>query len=153
MPVSTTDRILSAPTILQLAAYPTFPYAGTLGAYAPVAGITSIGGPEIQVDEVDLSELDSTTLAKIFAPGWFNAGELPIEANFTQVTYALVLGYITAGTTLKVRIDFKNGYSFLCNGFVKGQAINAAEGSVLVKAPITLKLSGVPTLVLTSGIT
>ena len=148
-------------------AAPTRPPAGgtTLkvkisSAWTIQVGVVSISGPDVQTGEVDTTELDpysesSTTpalesyeLFKTFVAGWNNAGELAVEANLINATFAALYALQCAGTSAPIAIHFRNGYAFYCaSAFIKGLGTNAAMGDELVKMPFSIKLSGKPTMI------
>ncbi len=128
------------------------------GSWADLAGVISVGGPEDQTGVVDSTELNpyagGTTpnpivLRKTFLPGWQDAGNAPMECHFSSQTYSQALAWKQVGTVALIRIDFRNGYSFVCSAFIESLGIGVAMGDETVKAPISFKLTGTPQFVTT----
>jgi len=120
------------------------------GVYRILAGIVGIGGPEVTTDDVEATELDpyqdSTTtpavltLIKKYLAGWSDIGELNLELNMTSQEYSFTIAMQLARTTTQFKINLRNGWSILIQGYFKGTRTDL-QLSELAKAPVTIKLT------------
>lgn len=69
----------------------------TVGAV--VAELTSISGPSISMDTIDVSSHDSADRAREFVAGMIDGGEVSIEGNLTNTNASALLALMAAGTT------------------------------------------------------
>jgi len=68
----------------------------TVGAV--VAELTSISGPSISMDTIDVSNHDSADRAREFVAGMIDGGEVSIEGNLTNANASALLALMAAGT-------------------------------------------------------
>lgn len=115
----------------------------TGGSFTPVVNVTSIGGPAIEVDDVNVTVLaNSTDMYKRFLAAWADAGVIEAEGFFDPTQYGTLLTNVR--TANQWQIVFSNGSKIGFSGYIKGlKADNPLEETVTT--PFTIKVSGPPT--------
>jgi hypothetical protein len=112
-----------------------------------VAGVTSIGGPGIEGDAIDISDMDSADGFREFAPGLVDAGDVELGLNYTKAEVAALHALWRATGTYKVVFPDSASWSF--SGFLNGIE-NEAPHDDKITSDATFKISGKPTFA-TSG--
>lgn len=111
------------------------------GAYSAFAEIVSISGPNITVDDIELTHMESPSTAKEFTPGLLEAGELSITCNYvkTQATgvYALVQ------TSKWYKIAFADTANWISAGYVKGLSQEISNNDK-IQTTLNIRFSGKP---------
>lgn len=112
-------------------------------AFTTVGDVVSLGGPQIQKDEIEITALDST--AKEFLGALDDPGELSLELNWNpQDTQHVALRQDAEGTAQRnYRIVFNDVSSTQIDltGEVMEFSLNT-EPNDAVKASIRIKVSG-----------
>lgn len=115
--------------------------------FTKVAEVTSISGPELTAEPIDVTSLDSTGGYKEFIPGFLDSGSVQLEVNFIATnqpqtdlrTRVSTVGQaaqnyrIILPDTGATQIDFA--------AIVESFSITAESGSQIT-ASISLKISG-----------
>ncbi len=120
-----------------------------------VAGVKSIGGIELSADTIDTTTLDSNGGYKEFIGGFKDAGEVSVSGNFepsdTNGQNAMYEAF-ESGNAIPFQIVFppEMGAAWIFNGVVTGFKTNT-ELEDLISFESTIKVSGKPTLALTSS--
>lgn len=126
-------NVLGAGAVLQL---------NQSGTYNSLANITSIGGPEVETDDINVSNLSTADLFKVFLAGWSDGGLAEMEANFDPTTFATL--YAQVRVSNQWRIVFSNGSKWDFTGYLKNiKTDNPLEEQVTM--PFSIKISGKPT--------
>ncbi len=114
-----------------------------------VAELTSISGPSISMDTIDVSSHDSADRAREFVAGMIDGGEVSVEGNLTSANSAAALlalmaaGTVTVGATIAFPDPPNLTWTFDC--LVTAVSTDAPyEGKISFSA--TLKISGLPGL-------
>lgn len=107
-----------------------------------VAGVTSIGGPDLQGETIDITDMDSTNGFMEFLPGLVDGGEVELEMNYTKAETALV--HALWRTTGSYKIVFSDSSNWAFTGFMTGLS-NEAPHDDRVQASTSWKISGKPT--------
>jgi len=114
-----------------------------------IAQLTSISGPNISMDTIDMSSHDSADRAREFVAGMIDGGEISVEGNLTSANSAAALlalmaaGTVTSGATIAFPDPPNLTWEFDC--LVTAVSTDAPyEGKISFSA--TLKVSGLPTL-------
>lgn len=139
-----TERILAAGTRV-------FAQGGGESTPTQVAAVVSLGGPEQSAEQVDVTELDpyeglstqpsEPEFFKLFIAGWRDGGQVTLNCNFTQGSYARIKPWFDKGLTAAWYIQTRLGTQFPFNAFISGLAKTFEQGD-LIKANLTLKISG-----------
>ena len=87
-------------------------------ASTAVAGVTSIGGPDMEGEVLDVTDMDSAGGFMEFLPGIVDAGEVELELNYTKAETAILHGLWR--TTASYKIVFPDSSNFAFTGFLKG---------------------------------
>ena len=74
-----------------------------------VANITSISGPEIARDSIDISTMDSPTKHREFIPGMIDSGEITAELNYDGTTVAALLKAQTTASASAIVVTIPDG--------------------------------------------
>ena len=114
-----------------------------------VAELTSISGPSISMDTIDVSSHDSADRAREFVAGMIDGGEVTVEGNLTGANSAAALlalmasGAVTNGATVAFPAPTSLTWTFDC--LVTSVSTDSPyEDKVSFSA--TLKITGLPTL-------
>jgi predicted secreted protein len=120
-----------------------------------IAELTNIGGVDISMDTIDVTNHDSPDAYREFIGGLIDAGEVPVEGNFYpgDVGQVALLTALNSRTTAAFVITFPAavGANWNFNALVTG--FKAADAPVDGQLPFsaTLKISGKPTLNITAS--
>jgi len=126
---------------------------GTLGhgtilaiGAATIGNITSISGPNISRDSIDISTMDSTNKWREFIPGMLDAGEVTFDVNYDGADGATAndLNAALAAAASTILITCIDTSTFSCSGFVTalGTAIPFDDK---ITQSVTIKLTGAMT--------
>jgi predicted secreted protein len=113
-----------------------------------IGNITSIGGPTMTKETIDISTMDSTLKWREFIEGMLDAGEIPFDINYDGAAAGtandLDTLFRSTATDLYWRITFPDTSEFLSNGFMTslGHAIPFDDK---ITQSLAIKLSGQPT--------
>lgn len=120
--------------------------------FTTIAEVTSIGGPGLALDPIDVTNMDSTNGWREFIGGLLDGGEVSITINYlpANATHNAANGLINDMENRTVRnfqLIFSDSgnttFSFtaLVTGFEPGAPVDGQ-----LTADVTLKLTGQPTL-------
>jgi len=112
-----------------------------------VAKVRNITGPDIDVDDIDVTSMDSSSGFREFLPGLADGGEVGLDLILEEDELALLFSYVR--TMREWKVTFSSGATWTFNGYLKGltQSINhdgAIEGTATIKVdeqPIFTKSS------------
>jgi len=126
-------NVIGAGAVLQLS---------ITGVYTTQANITAIGGPAIEVDDINVTNLSSANLFKRWVAGWADGGTCEAEANFDPATFAYLYSQVRLSNLW--RIVLSNGSKWDFSGYLKSiKTDNPLEEQVT--APFAIKVDGQPT--------
>lgn len=127
--------------------YETTPGGGT---YTAIAGVYGLSGPSPTVDDVEITDFDSTGFFKEFMAGLVDGGEVTIELRFAKADFATLYGFIRTTKNYKIRFpDGSTGPTLLLGStwiaamYLKMIGNEHALGKDIV-AKCTFKVTGVP---------
>jgi hypothetical protein len=113
-----------------------------LSGWQTLGNITAINGPEIETDDVNITNLSSPNLFKVWMAGWADAGVAEMEANFDPGTFATLYAQIRVSNSWQ--IVFSNGSKWTFTGYLKNiKTENPLEEQVTM--PFSIKITGQPT--------
>jgi hypothetical protein len=120
---------------------------------AQIAGVVSLGGPSMQAESNDVTELDpyegtstlpaSPEFFKEFMATWRDSGSTEFTCNFTRAGYALLLTWYRRGNDIDFVIQIPNGDQIAFTGHITALG-HTFENAKLVQAPISVKVTGAP---------
>jgi hypothetical protein len=119
--------------------------------YSIVGDLTSIGIPEPERDEIDVSTLDSAGETKEFILGAIDNGEFAVEGNYTypEAGQTMLLNSYLSGALINWKIEVKlkgtekTKASLTGHGYVKAcQRFGAIEEGSLIPFSATIRVSG-----------
>lgn len=114
-----------------------------------VGSLTSIGEIGVEIEEIDITTLDSPNGAKEFMSGDMDAGELSlagyIKSSTDESTVTKMMSLISSGSTESWEIVFPSGAKWSFNAFVKSFKTAEATTDGLVGFSASLRVSGLPT--------
>jgi len=107
-----------------------------------VAGVYSIKGPDITVDAINVSTLQSTNVFKEFISGFGDGGSVTLECRYTAAQFSTLYGLIRA--TQVWRVLFSDGSKWDFSGLLTAMSTDIPlEEDVTM--PMTIKVTGKPT--------
>jgi predicted secreted protein len=112
-----------------------------------IAELTSIGGPAVGVDTIDISSHDSASAFREFVAGFGDAGEVSLEGNFYPGDIngqQALLDDMLARTERAIIITFPDTTTFSCDAICTAFEPSAPFDDKL-SFSATLKLTGLPT--------
>lgn len=107
-----------------------------------VSGITSVSGPSMEGEVLDVSDMDSTNGFREKIPGIVDAGEVELEMNYLKAEMALL--HALWRTTGTYKIVFSDSSNFSFTGFMSALGDEAPYDDK-VSASSTWAISGKPT--------
>jgi predicted secreted protein len=116
----------------------------TLGQWEAIAQVNSIGGPDMSVDTIETTALDTTGGAKTFIAGFIDNGSVALEMNFTRDTYEQFLTDLQARLELEYEIIFPDADTTTAEfaALVVGLTVNTDPDDKITMT-VDLKISGV----------
>jgi len=122
---------------------------------AAIAELTNIGGVDISMDTIDVTNHDSSDAYREFIGGLIDAGEVPIEGNFYpgdagQVALLTALNARTASAFV-ITFPASVGATWTFNALVTGFMAAEAPVDGVLPFSATLKISGKPALAVTAS--
>lgn len=116
--------------------------AATGSTFTPIEGVINIGGPEISVESIDVTSLDSVGRYKQFIPGLRDGGALSFSLNWRKsATQTNVRDRLSTKVRRQYRIEFNGGTRCTFLAIVESFTLNV-EASSAVTADFGLKISG-----------
>lgn len=113
-----------------------------------IGSLTSIGEIGLEVDEIDVTTLDSPNGAKEFMAGDMDAGECPIAGYIKKTedeqTVVKMLALIKSGSLEDWVIEFPSGAKWEFSAFVKSFKTTEETTDGLIGFNATLRISGFP---------
>lgn len=113
-----------------------------------IGSLTSIGEIGVEVDEIDVTTLDSPNGAKEFMGGDMDAGECPIAGYIKkrddEQTVTKMMALIKAGSLEEWVVTFPSGATWDFNAFVKSFKTTEETTDGLIGFNATLRISGLP---------
>jgi len=121
----------------------------------PLAELTSISGPSISIDTIDVTHYGSASGFKEFIAGFGDGGEVTLEGNFlpgdTDGQYAFkVDAFAKAVREVIITFPAAAATTWTFNGLVTSLDFDEAKEEQL-KFSATIKISGVPALAITAS--
>lgn len=118
--------------------------SATPGTYTNVAEVTSVSGPNMARDAIDVTHMTSSDQHREFIAGLMNGGEATVELNFVPAVSDAIVTALRAGLG-NFRITFPNGVKWTFAAVVTGYEITAPLADKMT-ASATFQVSGKPTL-------
>ena len=113
-----------------------------------VGSLTSIGELGLEIEEIDITTLDSPNGAKEYMSGDMDAGEVSLAGYIKkaddEATVTKMMALIAAGSTESWEVEFPSGAKWAFDAFVKSfkTAENTTDG--LIGFSASLRVSGLP---------
>jgi len=114
-----------------------------------IAQITRIGLPGMDVDDLDVTTMDSEEAWREFKAGLKDAGELELDLLYEKSNFATMLG-VLGGANDTYTIAFPDSATFECGGYLKSLGLEAPQDDKVADTA-SFKLSGKPTFSAASG--
>ena len=113
------------------------------GEYDDIAEVTNVGGPEISLDMIEVTNLDSTAGYKEYIAGFLDSGEVPLDMNFTRDSYLQMKADCESRTKHAYRIVCPDtgATTFDFEAFVTRVGF-AAPTADKIASSVTLKITG-----------
>jgi hypothetical protein len=122
--------------------------SGFVTALTDIAQISSLSGPNLQADTIDVTTHDSVNATREFVSGLIDAGEFTVGLIFDPnvVTHTAMWNDLVARTSASFALHFPTllGVSWGFEGFVTGFGPIEAQPDGAVTTTVTIKLSGAP---------
>lgn len=115
--------------------------------FTAITEITSIGGPELSSEQVEVTSLDSAGGFKEFVTGLKDGGSISIENNWikSDVSQVQMRDDVQAGTKRNYRITWSDSPPTVVDFNASVEAFSmTTEPDAPVTASMTLKISGAP---------
>ena len=111
-----------------------------------IAKVLSISGPTESRNEVDTTNLDSTTYRE-FRFGLIDGGEITVECQFDSTNHAAFHAMLSDTTSSAVSLalvgeDGSTDETITCNAYLSGWDLAGMEVDGNVSATLTLKVDG-----------
>lgn len=94
--------------------------SATPGTYTNIAEVTSVAGPNMTRDAIDVTHMTSSDQHREFLAGMMNGGEATVEMNFIPSATDAIVTALRAGIK-NYRITFPNAvkwtFSAVCTGY------------------------------------
>jgi hypothetical protein len=104
-----------------------------------LGGVTKIGGPKIEGEEIDVTDMDSPNGRMEFLPGLVDEGEVELELNYIAAQASILYGLFRTTGTYKVVNSDSSNWTF--TGFIKSME-NETPHDDKITANSTFKVSG-----------
>lgn len=119
---------------------------GTLGGTAStaIAQITNIGGPNIEVDDIEETTMDKPTGEenwKVFAPGLIDGGEVSFDILYEKAVSTAVWALVGVAKSFKILWPDNSYCEF--NGYLKSLGHETPKDADITNS-CTIKISGKP---------
>lgn len=120
-----------------------------------VGSLTSIGEIGVEIDEIDITTLDSPNGAKEFMAGDMDAGECAIagyiKKKSDEATVTKMMSLIQSGSTEDWEVGFPSGAKWAFKAFVKSFKTTEETTDGLIGFSGSLRISGLPTYTASSN--
>jgi len=111
-----------------------------------IGQLVSVGGPDASVEDIDVTNFDSTNRAREHLEGMIEGGEIKFTAVYAATAQAAIAGILTSTSTTKaILIQFEDLGHFHCQGYLNAYGIEPAADKDGVKGSFGWKVSGLPT--------
>ena len=110
-------------------------------SWTEVAQIVDIGPPEIEADDIDVSNMKSPEQFKQFDPGWADAGEVEVTVQYEKAAATALYALFRQKKGFKM--TFEDGSSWGLDGYIKKFGGEVDREGVITQT-ITVKVSGKP---------
>jgi hypothetical protein len=107
-----------------------------------IAGIVNIGGPEMEGEDIDVTDMDSPNGHMEFIPGLVDPGEVELELNYDKDEQSVLYGLVRTTGSYKIVAPDSSNWTF--NGYLKGLT-NEYPHDDKISAEATFKVSGAAT--------
>ena len=115
-------------------------------AATPVAELTSISGPSVSLETIDVSSHDSTDEYREFVGGLLDGGEVSMDGNLTTAAAGNIIKTAMETRTLKaIVITFPGAVTWTFNAIVTGFETSAPYDDKLGFSA-SMKVTGKPVL-------
>jgi hypothetical protein len=122
--------------------------SGVVTALTDIAQVSSLSGPNLQADTIDVTTHDSVNATREFVSGLIDAGEFTVGLIFDPnvVTHTAMWNDLVARTSASFGLHFPTllAMSWGFEGFVTGFGPIEAQPDGAVTTTVTIKLSGAP---------
>jgi hypothetical protein len=122
--------------------------SGFVTALTDIAQISSLSGPNLQADTIDVTTHDSVNATREFVSGLIDAGEFTVGLIFDPnvVTHTAMWNDLVARTSASFALHFPTllAMSWGFEGYVTGFGPIEAQPDGAVTTTVTMKLSGAP---------
>jgi hypothetical protein len=122
--------------------------SGVVTALTDIAQISSLSGPNLQADTIDVTTHDSVNATREFVSGLIDAGEFTVGLIFDPnvVTHTAMWNDLVARTSASFALHFPTllAMSWGFEGYVTGFGPIEAQPDGAVTTTVTIKLSGAP---------
>ena len=118
--------------------------AGTSTSYTTIADVKSITMPSMEVNDVDVTNLDSANYTMEFKPGLINPGELTFTVSYDESQSNTLYGLLRAEK--KFRVTATDSATYAVNGYIKQFGFPQVESESELTNELTIKVNGAPTV-------
>jgi hypothetical protein len=114
------------------------------GSYTQLGEVTSVTPPNLSVDQIDATHMQSPGRTREFIQGLADPGEMSIEMNYiaNSATDAFLLAWRTSGLTRSARISYPGSATDTFPAFILGYAPGSIDPSDKMSATLSLKVAG-----------
>lgn len=112
--------------------------------FEPVAQVTSISGPGIERETLDVSAHDSPDGWREFVGGLKDPGEVSIDINYDPSIHDTLLADLSVDVATNYELVFPDSSTWSFSGFLSGFEPEAPHDAKLA-ASLTFKVTGQPT--------
>lgn len=116
--------------------------SSTDNTFAALLEITDVSGPEIAVDDVEMTHSESPDRYKEWLPGLIDGGEVTVECNYTKENCAAVYALVGVKKYYKITLP-DGGSTWKFPGYIKGFGEEEPIDDK-IQNQVTIKVGGKP---------
>jgi hypothetical protein len=111
-----------------------------------IAEISSLTLPKLEVNDIDVTNMDSASNYMEFIPGSTNPGVIDLTVNYTEAQDKLMSGIVGGTNVAEIwTITLPDGATWASNGYVNGFGAGEASNNDKISREFSIKCSGLPT--------
>lgn len=113
--------------------------------FVQIAEVVSVGWPNIQAEDVEVTNHGSPDRTREYIQGLKDAGEMTITLNWIpgNASSDLIHGLLDTGTKRQMQVITANDYQAQFLGYIKGFEVTQ-EPSAALQATVTIRVAGSP---------
>lgn len=111
------------------------------GAYSAFGEIVSVSGPNISVEDIDLTHMESPNTAREHSPGLLEGGDVQLTINYVKSQATAI--YALVQTSKWYQIKFADTANWVCQGYANGHSQEIPNNDK-IQTTLGVKFTGKP---------